>query len=90
MIAAVFASMSGGVDVAASNLPGSPLPLWFAGRAVTKIVPFGPLSGAGSNITLLSLVDAANIGIVRDPAAVPDGEVYHDHLREGFERVCAG
>ena len=90
IIAAVFASMSGGVDVAASNLPGSPIPLWFAGRAVTKIVPFGPLSGAGSNITLLSLADAAHIGIVRDPAAVPDGDVLRDHLLEGFQRVCAG
>ncbi len=90
VVASLFASMSAGVDVAASNLPGSPLPLYFDGRRVTKVVPLGPLSGAGSNITLLSLADQAHIGIVRDPAAVPDGDAFVDHLLTGFERVSAG
>jgi diacylglycerol O-acyltransferase len=90
VIAAVFATMSGGVDVAASNVPGSPVPVYLAGRRVEKLIPLGPLSGAGSNITLISLADRAHIGIVRDPAAVPDGESFAEHLRDGFERVTAG
>lgn len=89
-IASLFAGVSGGVDVAASNLPGSPVPLFLAGRRVTKAIPLGPLSGAGSNITLLSLTDQAHIGIALDPAAVPDGHAFVDHLREGFERVSTG
>lgn len=87
LIASLFGAMSGGVDVAASNVPGSPVPIYLAGQRVTKIIPLGPLSGAGSNITLLSLADQAHIGVVRDPAAVPDGDVFLAHLVEGFEQV---
>ena len=90
MIAALFAGMSRGVDVAASNVPGSPIPIYLGGRRVTKLIPLGPLSGAGSNITLMSIAEQAHIGIVRDPAAVPDGDVFADHLREGFDRVSSG
>lgn len=89
VVASLFAGVSGGVDVAASNLPGSPVPLYFAGRRVTRAIPLGPLSGAASNVTMLSLAEQAHIGIALDPAAVPDADVFVDHLREGFERVSA-
>ena len=90
MVASLFASMARGIDVAASNVPGSPIPIHLAGRQVTKLIPLGPLSGAGSNITLMSLAEQAHIGIVRDPAAVPDGDLFPDVLREGFERISSG
>lgn len=86
----LFAAASRGVDVAASNVPGSPVPLWLLGRRLTALVPFGPLSGCAANITLLSIAGTAHIGVVVDPAAVPDVGVFTRHLRDGFSRVVDG
>ena len=52
--------------------------------------PFGPLSGAAANITLLSWLDQVCIGVNIDPAAVPDPEAFHAclarRLRRGHRR----
>ena len=45
------------------------------------------MTGAATNITLLSFCDDLNIGINTDPAAVPDPEVFVDCLRDGFDEV---
>ena len=79
-----------GIDVTASNVPGSPVPLYLHGRRVTELVPFGPLSGAAANVTLLGHGDDAHIGINRDPAAVPDGVGLTADLRDAFTRVIEG
>lgn len=86
----VASSLSTAIDVAASNVPGSPVPLFLQGRSVTELTPFGPLSGAATNVTLLSHGDQARIGVNRDPAAVPDGEAFTTDLHEAFERVIRG
>jgi diacylglycerol O-acyltransferase len=83
----VVTSITNGVDVTASNVPGSPIPLFLQGRAVTELTPFGPLSGAATNVTLLSHGPDARIGINRDPAAVPDGETFGNDLRAAFGRL---
>ncbi len=83
----LFAAASRGVDVAASNVPGSPVPLFLLGRHLDALVPFGPLSGCATNVTLLSIADTAHVGVVVDPAAVADGTAFTRHLRQGFSRV---
>ncbi len=83
----LFGSMMRGLDFQASNVPGSPLPLYLQGRLVTSIVPFGPMAGAGANITLLSYRDELAIGVNVDPAAVTDPELFLECLREGFGDV---
>ena len=49
--------------------------------------PFGPMSGAAANITLMSYLDEAQIGVNVDPAAVTDPDVFVECLRDGFDEV---
>ncbi len=84
---AAFASFSAALDVAASNVPGSPVRLHLCGRPVEAMIPFGPLSGCAVNVTLLSHAGTAHIGVVSDPAAVSDADRLLHDLRRGFDRV---
>ncbi len=88
--AGMFATMTAGVDLAASNVPGSAVPLHLCGEPVTELVPFGPLSGCALNVTLLSHADVAHIGVASDPAAVPDADGLLRDLRAAFTSVVAG
>jgi WS/DGAT/MGAT family acyltransferase len=83
----LFGSMLKGVDFVTSNVPGAPIPVYFAGAQITEQYPFGPMSGSASNITLLSWLDHVQIGVNVDPAAVPDADVFQRCLVEGFDDV---
>jgi WS/DGAT/MGAT family acyltransferase len=83
------AGLLGSVDLMASNVPGSPAELYLAGARVERMVPFGPRSGAGLNLTLLSHRQTVHIGINSDAVALPDQDVLVDCLRCGFEEVLA-
>jgi diacylglycerol O-acyltransferase len=85
----IFGSMLRGVDFVTSNVPGAPMPLYAAGAQIVQQFPFGPLSGAGANITLLSWLDQVCIGVNVDPAAVADPSAFHTCLEEGFDEVLA-
>ena len=89
MTTAIFGSMLKGVDFTTSNVPGSPIPIFLAGAQVETMLPFGPLAGAGANITLLSNLDRVHLGINTDQAAVTDPEVFAEHLADGFDEVMA-
>ena len=84
---AVFGSMLKAIDVVTSNVPGAPIPIYISGARLEANFGFGPICGAGCNITLLSYIDDLHIGISTDPAAVPDPEVFVDCLQEGFDEV---
>jgi hypothetical protein len=83
----VFGSMLRGVDFVTSNVPGVPIPVFLAGAQMEAQFPFGPMSGAATNITLMSYLDEAQIGVNLDPAAVTDHEMFLDCLRDGFDEV---
>jgi WS/DGAT/MGAT family acyltransferase len=85
----LFGSMMRGLDFQASNVPGSPLPLWLLGRRVTGMLPFGPMAGAGANITLLSYGRDLNIGVNVDPAAITDPDLFVECLREAYDDVMS-
>lgn len=72
------------LDAMASNVPGPPVPLWLGPAQVTGLYPYGPRSGAGLNVTLLSHEGTARIGVHADPAATPDHGVLVDCLRHGL------
>jgi WS/DGAT/MGAT family acyltransferase len=56
-----------------SNVPGPPIPLYFAGARLVGIYPLGPvMDGAGLNVTVLSQEDRVGFGIVACSALVPD------------------
>jgi WS/DGAT/MGAT family acyltransferase len=83
----LFGSMLKGVDFVASNVPGAPIPVYFGGAQITEQYPFGPMSGAATNITLLSWLDQVQIGVNVDPAAVPDVDAFKRCLVGGFDEI---
>jgi WS/DGAT/MGAT family acyltransferase len=88
MLVGLFGSMLKGVDFTTSNVPGVSFPLYFAGAALLAQFPLGPLSGAAANLTLLSYMDELHIGINSDLAAVPDPDVLHACLLDGFGDIA--
>jgi diacylglycerol O-acyltransferase / wax synthase len=76
-------------DFLASNVPGPPVPVYFAGGKVTGFFAFGPTIGSALNTTLFSYATTCHIAINIDTAAVPDPDVMLDCLREGFAEITA-
>ncbi|MCB0994846.1 MAG: DUF1298 domain-containing protein [Acidimicrobiales bacterium] len=76
-----------GIDVQASNLPGSPLPAYLAGSKLVAQYPFGPLAASACNVTLLSYCDAAHVGVTTSPAAIADPEAFVADLVAGFDAI---
>ncbi|MGH8916746.1 MAG: WS/DGAT domain-containing protein, partial [Actinomycetes bacterium] len=85
-IGAVMRSM----DVMASNVPGSPAPLFLGPAKLLALVPFGPRAGAALNVTVISYDGALHIGVNMDPAATPDTGVLADCLRDAFDQLVLG
>ena len=88
MTTQLFGAMLKGIDFVTSNVPGVPIPVYLAGAKVEANFAFGPMAGAATNITLLSYQDEIHVGVNMDPAAIPDGEVFVECLREGFAEIC--
>lgn len=74
-------------DVTASNVPGPPIPMWFAGKRVVRMYPLVGTVGAAMNITMLTYNGTAAIGISTDDAAIDDLKVLLQSLRQGFSQV---
>jgi diacylglycerol O-acyltransferase len=56
-----------------SNVPGPPMPIYFAGARVTGFFPFGPVfHGAGLNITVLSNDGHVDVGLIASRELAPD------------------
>ena len=85
--AELIAAAGASVDAVASNVPGSPVPLYLGGARIDRLVPFGPRLGAGCNLTVLSHVDTLHVGINMDPAATPDPGVLVGCLAAGFDET---
>ncbi len=83
----VFGAMLRGIDFVTSNVPGVPIPVFFAGARMEAQFAFGPMSGAAANITLVSYLDELQIAVNSDPAAVPDADVFHACLLEGIDEI---
>jgi hypothetical protein len=77
------------VDFVASNVPGIPIPVHLGGAALRMAYGFGPTIGSAVNVTLLSYVDTCALGINVDTGAIPDFDVFHGCLVDGFDEVLA-
>lgn len=86
---AFFGTMLKGTDFTTSNVPGAPIPIYVGDALMTAQYAFGPTSGAGMNITLVSYQDECNIGVNLDPAAVSEPDLMIDCLRAGIDQVLA-
>ena len=84
-----FGSMMKAVDFVTSNVPGPNFPVYVAGAKILSMIPFGPPSGAATNITLFSYDGAAHVGITSDAAAVTDADRLASCLEEGLDEVLA-
>jgi len=87
--AGLMGSMLKAIDFVTSNVPGPQFPVYASGAKVVRQFGFGPLSGAGANITGFSYDGAFSIGVNVDRAAVPDPEAFVSCLREGLDEVLA-
>ncbi|WP_068054960.1 wax ester/triacylglycerol synthase domain-containing protein [Nocardia xishanensis] len=83
----LIADMLEHVDFVASNVPGSPVPLYLAGARIDRVYAFSPTLGASFNITLTTHAGRCCLGINADEAAVPDLVNLTDCLASGFDAV---
>ena len=74
-------------DFAATNLRGSPLPLYIAGARMLANYPFGPRAGTALNATLLSYCDDLNLGLNIDPAAITDISALMADISDSFDEL---
>lgn len=60
-------------NVVISNVPGPPVPLYFAGGRIDGLYPLGPvLEGPGLNLTVVSYCDRVGFGFIACAARMPD------------------
>ena len=78
-----------GTDIAATNVPGPPFPVYVAGARVTRLVPFAPKGGASVNVALMSYNGTAFLGITIDPAAVTDPDLLVGCLSAALRGVAS-
>jgi hypothetical protein len=83
----LFTAALSGQDFNVSNVPGANVELFFAGTKIVAQYPIGPLGGAAVNVTLLSYLDTAYIGLNVDRAAVTDIDLFVDCIQHGLETV---
>jgi diacylglycerol O-acyltransferase / wax synthase len=65
------------------------VPVYLGGAAVRMQYPFGPTIGAAVNVTLMTYVDTSALGVNVDTGAIPDVDVFHACLIEGFDEDLA-
>ncbi len=83
----LLSSATVGPDINTSNLPGPTDPLYIAGAQVQRLFGYAPLAGTAMIIGLVSILGVCCLGIDIDPAAIPDGEVLVECLRDAFQEV---
>jgi WS/DGAT/MGAT family acyltransferase len=83
----VSAGLMKGTDVAATNLPGPPIPVYFAGARVLALLPFAPRGGAAVNVALMTYDGRGFFAVNVDERAVPDASALVDDLRAAAAEV---
>ncbi len=78
-----------GTDFVATNVPGPPIPVYFAGAQILRMLPYAPKAGAAVNCALMSYNGVAQIGVNIDTLAVANPAELVDDLRAGMEEVVA-
>jgi len=86
---ALAAGMMKGTDVAATNVPGPPFPVYTATAKVTGIYPFAPKGGAAMNVAMLSYDGRVLFAINIDTAAIYDHDVMVRCFAESLDEVLA-
>jgi len=77
------------IDFGASNLRGSPVPLYLAGARILGSYPLGPRTGCALSVTMLSYCEDVHIGLNIDPAAITDVAAFMRDVRDSFDDLAA-
>ena len=85
----VMGAMLRHVDTVVTDVPGLVDPAYLAGAEVLEQYAFAPTGGAALNVSLVSHLDRACIGVVVDRAAIPDEDVVVACLVEGIDDVVS-
>ncbi|WP_009472541.1 wax ester/triacylglycerol synthase domain-containing protein [Rhodococcus sp. JVH1] len=85
--ASTLGNMLKHVDFVASNVAGSPVPLFIAGSEILHYYAFSPTLGSAFNVTLMSYTTQCCVGINADTDAVPDLATLTESLADGFRAV---
>jgi WS/DGAT/MGAT family acyltransferase len=88
VLVAITRSQSRTIDFAASNLRGSPVPLYLAGARIIANHPFGPRTGSPVNVTMISYGDDLHFGMNIDPAAIVDPEGFLADFDDALEAAA--
>jgi WS/DGAT/MGAT family acyltransferase len=83
----VSAGLMKGTDVAATNLPGPPIPVYFAGARVQALLPFAPRGGAAVNVALMTYDGRGFFAVNVDERAVFHASALVDDLQAAAEEV---
>jgi diacylglycerol O-acyltransferase len=86
---ALSAGLMKGTDVAATNLPGPPVPVYFAGAQITDLLPFAPRGGAALNVAMMTYDGRAQFAVNIDERAVPDPQDLVGDLTDALGEVLA-
>jgi diacylglycerol O-acyltransferase / wax synthase len=77
-------------NVAISNVPGPPVPLYLAGARMLTNYPCSIVThGMGLNITVQSYAQSLDFGLMADAKAMPDVRKLADALDDAFEAMRA-
>jgi WS/DGAT/MGAT family acyltransferase len=77
------------IDFAASNLRGSPVPLYLGGARILGNFPFGPRTGCALNVTMLSYCDELHLGLNVDPAAIVDVREFLEDVDDAYRALTS-
>ena len=78
-------------NVIISNVPGPPIPLYFAGLKVLANHPISiPYHGQAFNITLMSYCGKLDFGLIADRNALPDVTHFADLMQAALATLVAG
>lgn len=77
------------IDFAASNLRGSPVPLYLAGAPIMGNFGLGPRTGCAVNVTMMTYCDECHLGLNVDPAAIVEPAEFIEAVRVAFDELAS-
>jgi diacylglycerol O-acyltransferase / wax synthase len=89
MLVAMSRAQTRTTDFTATNLRGSPVPLYIAGRRAIASYPFGPRAATALNVTMMSYGDELHLGLNIDPAAIIDIKAFMSNVDASFDAFLA-
>lgn len=89
VLVAMTRSQTRTIDFGASNLRGSPVPLYLAGARIHASYPFGPRTGCALTVTMLSYCDDVHIGLNIDPVAIVDVDTFMRDVHDAYADLAA-